>query len=326
MSEVLTQVAASVMIGILSWIGSRALSYYKQKRAPASATIPPMPASAPGIVPPVSYPLRPPTPSVDLSAVLIHIGILQLVGNIVGVITGFFGGALGFSEGLLLLALFFFGTVTEIIMFLIFGLRVERPLRWRHLTYVALGTIPLTLVVNALAYALQGRTLYTSLAEVFGAIVFATFQTFLSMGIGGGLAALFAPKRGLQPLGQVPLPPIGYPPAGTYPYSGGYPQPGAYPPPPGSYAPPSGYPPPAGYPQPGAYPPQPGSYPAAPGAYPTQPGAYPPPPSSYPQPGNYPTQPGSYPPPGAYPQPGAYPPPSGYPPPGSNPPPATPEQ
>ncbi len=211
MSAILTQVASSVLIGLLTWIGSQVLNYYKQKRSLQLAATPPAPAPAPGVMPPVVpprvYPLQAPAPSVNLSAVLIHIGILQLVVNIVGLVTGVFVGVLDFGTGLEVLSLFFVGTVMASAMFLIFGLRVEKAHRWRHLTYVALGTIPLTLVVNALAYALRGLTLYTSLAEIILAIIFATFQTFLSMGIGGGLAALLDPKRGLQPLAQIPPPP-----------------------------------------------------------------------------------------------------------------------
>ena len=84
MSALLTQVAASVLIGILSWIGSQVLNYFKQKRSQKLEATPPAPAPAPGVVPSRAYPLQAPAPSVNLSAVLIHIGILQLVVNIVG--------------------------------------------------------------------------------------------------------------------------------------------------------------------------------------------------------------------------------------------------
>jgi hypothetical protein len=319
MEGLLTQVASSVLIGLLSWGGSQLLTMYKarnaQTRPAAPATGSPVPGSPQPFPSPNGevYAAQPPAPSINYSQVLIHIGILQLVVNIVGLIIGFMVGALfGTSDtGLFLILIFFFGTLVASIMFFIFGLRVDRAVRWRHLSLVALGTIPLTLFVNWLATAVSGQTLYTNVAEFVGAVIIAFVQTFLSMGIGGGLAALVDPKRRVQappapmapqylpnaypytygPPAAAPSTPLGYPP-GAAPYPSGYP--GAYPP--------------------SAYPPNPAGYPGAPypsGGYPPSPSGYPPNPA-YPPPAAYPPSPAGYPPPPGY--PGAYPPSSaGYP-------------
>jgi hypothetical protein len=324
----LTQLASSVAIGLLSWGGSQFLTWYKARNAtvrpaaPATglpvAGSPPIPSPTGG-----AYAAQPAAPSVNYSKVLLHIGILQLVVNVVGLIIGIAVGALvGTSDlGLFYILLFFFGTLAAATMFFIFGLRVDRAVRWRHLSLVALGTIPLTLLVNALGLAASGQTVYSSAAAFVVAVIVAFCQTFLSMGIGGGLAALVDPKRRLQAPATprapqympdmpgnaaypynygppaAPSTPLGYPPSPA-PYPPGYP--GVYPP--------SAYPPsPAGYP--GApYPPNP-AYP--PGGYPPSPAGYPPTPA-YPPLAGYPPSPAGYPPPPGY--PGAYPPsPAGYP-------------
>ena len=188
-----------------------------------------------------------------MSKVLIQIGILQLVVNIMGLLVGFVVGELGVGEGLYLLAIFFFGTLTAAIMFFIFGRGVDRRVRWRHLTYVTLGTIPLTLLVNAVVNISIGNSPFTSAGQFVLAVIVAFCQTFLAMGIGGGIANLFSPKPSQQPAGApfaaqyapgnpgfpgygvpygygqpgAPSAPLGYPPpvAGAYP---GYP---TYPPP-----------------------------------------------------------------------------------------------
>ncbi|MGO8946488.1 MAG: hypothetical protein ACLQUY_02250 [Ktedonobacterales bacterium] len=344
MAAILTSVASSAIIALCSWGGGQMLAWYKKTNTRgkiastqvasgqvatnqvatampedgatrpmymAGGAYPAYPAypTYPAYPQYPQYPVQSQPPSVNASKVLVHIGILQLVVNIVGLVIGIFLGAVGASEGVSVLFLFLFGTLAAAIVFFIFGLRVERAVRWRHLTYVVLGTVPLTLLVNALFYAAANKPLYTTVGQFIFAVIVAFFQTFLAMGIGGGLAALISPKRGLQAPGALPAPQQympGMPPYGA-PY--GYGQPGAastpmaYPS--GAYSANPAYPPNPPY---AAYPPNP--------AYP--PNLPYPPPAAYPSAPSYPLPAGAYPsyPPGtAYPPAAAYPPASSYPPP-----------
>ncbi len=113
--------------------------------------------------------------------VLIHIGVLQLVLNFVGFILGFTFAATGQYNDLVPLILLV-GTIGLIVGFAWAGARVNKAVRWKHLLYVAIGVAIVTLVTNSLI--LQ--------APITGlALIFAFFQTFVAMGIGGAIASAF---------------------------------------------------------------------------------------------------------------------------------------
>ncbi len=218
MDTFLVQVLSSAVVGMLSWGGGYILTRLKIHNAPAMRQAP---VQVPGQAPNYNMmAVRPPSPSVNFGAVLIHIGILQFVVNVVGFIIGFSVGLAGRSTGasaeslqnVAILLVLVLGTLVAIAAFLIIGLRVDTATRWLHLTLVALGTIILTLLVNSL---LTGQGLTAA------AIVFAFIQTFVAMGIGGGLAMLFKPNR--------PAPQQYFPPAAPNPYAA-WPNPPAYPP------------------------------------------------------------------------------------------------
>jgi hypothetical protein len=332
MNELLTGVLTSAIVGGLSWGAGKVLSLIRQSNGVTTAVT---------VQPYQAYPGYPPIPqqptnAVNPSQVLLQVGILQFIVNIVAYVIGVLVRTLGSGsdatttdlQAITNLLVLVFGTVTAVLIFMIFGLRVDRAIRWKHLTYVAIGTAFATLLVNAIVgIALTGSTVILSSAAAFTvSLFFALTQSFIAMGIGGGLAALFAPKRAPVPVavpgGYMPVPgapypygygappstpmypPPGYPAAPSTPMYPGYP---AYP---GNPAAPSTpiYPPPA---QPGApstpmypqygpqYPPPPGTYPpgwgapppANPGGQPpstTPPGAQPapPPPSAEPGQGN----------------------------------------
>lgn len=214
-----------------------------------------------------AYP-QPKAPSVSVGRVLIHVAVLQFLGNIVGLLTGLSIGLLSVSIGLnatsraalISLLILLLGTATLIIGFFIIGLRVDPAIRWRHLFYVAIGTGIATIVVNLVVGYRPGNAL-----ELFVAIIVAFVQGFIAMGIGGGFSMLFnrassapSPVYPQQAAPYYPQPPIGYVNASStpiYPPAPGQPQ---YPP-----APPNQpnqlYP---QYPQHPQYPPQqPGNHP-----------------------------------------------------------------
>jgi hypothetical protein len=254
---------------------------------------------------PVVYPVA--HRGVNYGRVLLHIGVFQLAVNVVGFVIGFLLGALLLVAGqsvesdsavaLFNLTLLVFGTLSLIIGFLIIGLRVERSIRWLHVTYVALGLAVTTVLINWWAGVFHP----TNAAEFAVAVIVALIQTFFGMGIGGGLSFLIGGRQdpASAPMGQpypygapqsVPL----YPPQpGPQAYPPPYPpqqRPPYYPPNPGApqypqqqRAPqrPPQYPP-AGVPQP--YPPNAGQPPHYPPQYPPQQGAPQPPPHYPPQP------------------------------------------
>jgi hypothetical protein len=257
---------------------------------------------APQPVPrPVAYPAT--RRGVNFGRVLLHIGVFQLVVNVIAFVIGFLLGALLLLAGqsiqspgaalLFELVLYVFGTLALIIGFLIIGLRVERSIRWRHMTYVALGLVVTTLIINWLAGILDP----SKPGALIVAPIVALIQTYFGMGVGGGLSFLIGGRQDPAPIPMSQPYPYGAPQSGLlYP-----PQPGPqYPSPPPqqplqrppqqgapyySPAPPSTplYPPQQGAPQ---YPPRPPAGPAQP--YPPnagQPPRYPPqyPPSQPPQ-------------------------------------------
>jgi hypothetical protein len=325
MEAVFQQLAASAIIAIFTGLGGLFLKRMRphndqaNRARPLSVPSQPSPpqqapygaAAVPGWQPPALAPAWQPTaPSVSSGQVLIHIGLLQFAVNVVGAIIGFTVAALGATSGAseasinstIIALVLLFGSLTAIVFFFFIGMRLERTTRWRHLSYVALGTALLTVFVNSL---------FLQTAISIGAIVFALIQTYVMMGIGGGLASLVGPKnRPLPVLPQqyaqpsMPLPPAPYgygaPPSIPLQYPPTMPRPAAGAPPSATpYGAPQ-YPPRPGMP---AAPPPPPYGPAAPQAqlynpqYPAQgpaqaPGVYQPSAGQPPQAGA-----GSYPPP-----------------------------
>lgn len=341
--QVFYGVLTSAIVGILSWGGGQVLSRASHRKAGAPLAGPqPYQSFQPYQPYPWTTPAaQPARKAVNPSQVLLHMALLQFIVNVVGFVVGFVIGAAGASaganpqdlQGVAELLVIVFGTLTAIVFFFVIGLRLDRALRWRHLTYVALGTVLLTLIVNFIVTVLiTGEAPLLSGPAVFiAAIVLDTIQAFVAMGIGGGLAALVGPKPAPAPVptavpqSYAPAPgtpyPYGYgaPPSTPYPYGYGTPpSTPMYPPPPGTSsgvpmqpgypATPSSpqYPPPGAPGVPGAapgYPPYSPQYPPpsaaqAPGAY--QPGWSPSPPA--PAPGQPPANPVA-PPPAAYPVP-----------------------
>jgi hypothetical protein len=256
---------------------------------------------------------------VNYGRVLLHVGVFQFIVNIVAFVIGFLLGTLLYLAGqstesqgsivLFNLVILVLGTLGLIIGFLIIGLRVERSVRWLHMTYVALGVAASTLLINWLTGAFDPSNPTARIAAPIVALV----QTFVGMGIGGGLSFLIGGRQDSPPAPMSQPYPYGAPPSvPLYPGQAAGPSRPLYPPPSG----PQPYPPPysAPYPpqQPSPYPPQQGQqgapyYPPNPGApqYPPQ-GAppYPPqyPPAGAPQPyppnaGQPPRYPPQYPPP-----------------------------
>ena len=75
--------------------------------------------------------------------------------------------------------LLIFGTLALIIGFVWSGAKVSRAIRWKHLFYVAIGTIVATLIINSLV-------LWVPISIL--AVAVACIQTFVAMGIGGAIA------------------------------------------------------------------------------------------------------------------------------------------
>jgi hypothetical protein len=274
METILTELVSSAIFAVLSWgVGSILHRNQGKNRVPSPAV------TQSGQMPPFNAPaVRPSATSVDFGAVLIHIGLLQFAVNVVGFVIGFTVGVVGSGAGIsaaalnniVILLVLIVGTIVAIIAFLIIGLRVDTATRWQHLVFVALGTVILTLLVNSLL----GAEALTP-----AAIVFAFIQTFLAMGIGGGLATLFRPNRPPQTqyASQAGVPQYPY---GAWPNAPQYPPAGApsnapqYLPQGASWQPGYGQ-------QPPQYPPQ------APAGWGQQPGAQPP---MYPVPQHPPNQ------------------------------------
>jgi hypothetical protein len=231
MEPVLQQLAASAIIAVFTGLGGLFLKRMKPKNDQANRARPlPVPlqpgppqqapyaaAAVPGWQPPAMAPAwQPPAASVSSGQVLIHIGLLQFAVNVVGFIIGFTVAALGATSGAseasinntTIALVLLFGSLTAIVFFFFIGMRLERAIRWRHLSYVALGTALLTVVVNSL---------FLQTAISVAVIIFALIQTFVAMGIGGGLASLVGPKNRPLPVPpqqyaqpSMPLPPAPY--------------------------------------------------------------------------------------------------------------------
>jgi hypothetical protein len=306
-----TQLLYAAVIALIFSGTGRIWSQVTHRRAGAAAGMQmgqvmggvPAPQPAPH---PAAYPVT--RRGVNYGRVLLHIGVFQLAVNMVGFVIGFLLGALLYAAGqsttseganaLFFLVILVFGTLALITGFLIIGLRVERSIRLRHMTYVALGLATTTIIINWLAGVLRP----TSVGVVIGAVIFALIQTFFGMGVGGGLSFLIGGRQDPTPMSQpyphgappsvplypgqpaAPSRPLYQPQPGPQPYRSQYPAQQPYPPQQGQQSAPY-YPPPGpGAPQ---YPPQQGApqYPPRPPAGPAQP--YPP---NAGQPPRYPPQ------------------------------------
>src|SRR5258708_6632646 len=204
MEPVLQQLAASAIIAIFTGVSGQFLKRMKARNDHANRArplpVPPQPsppqqapyaaAAIPGWQPPaVASAWQSPAPSVSSGQVLIHIGLLQFAVNVVGFIIGFTVAALGATSGAseasinstTIALVLLFGSLTYIVYFFFIGMRLEPAIRWRHLSYVALGTALLTVVVNSL---------FLQTAISVAAIIFALIQTFVAMGIRGALPSL----------------------------------------------------------------------------------------------------------------------------------------
>jgi hypothetical protein len=257
---------------------------------------------------PLALPVAPPVArrGVNFGRVLLHIGVFQFAVNVIAFMMGFVIGLALISSGqsiasdssqlLLLLVTYVVGAIALIVGFLIIGLRVERSVRWLHMTYVALGVAATTLIINVLlSENLPG------LATLVGAIIIALLQTFFGMGVGGGLSFLIGGRQdavpALAPMSQ-PYPYAAQPSVPLYPGQPAAPSVPLYQPQPGLQAYPPQYPPQQGAPYYPPVPPNTPQYPPQQGApqYPPRPPAVPshPYPPNAGQPPRYPPQ---YPPP-----------------------------
>lgn len=149
-------------------------------------------AAVPPTLPHPAGPLPQTRPVVDIRSVAVQVAALQFGANLIGMfvsvmVGAIFGGTSLSHELPLIFALIQFplGTLFLAASFFAIALMVEPAARWRHLTFVALGTAGATLLVNALF----GERPTTVLALALALIV-ALFQTFLAMSCGGGLAML----------------------------------------------------------------------------------------------------------------------------------------
>jgi hypothetical protein len=194
--------------------------------------------------------------------VLIHVALLQFVVNIVGAVIGFSVGYVGAQAGgdvstltaLAALIVLMVGTLVLIIGFAVVGVLVNPAVRWRHLTYTAIGTAIATLIVN-FAFGFRSASAIVWATD----IVISFVQAFVAMGIGGAISMLF--RRSLttkQPAyspmmvpGPQPYPqgqnlpyPYGSVPPGVQQYPSAQPEMRQYPPPQPStqqYPPADGY-------------------------------------------------------------------------------------
>jgi hypothetical protein len=181
---ILTTVVSAVIAGIFGLLGKVLDARLKSVSVSASAAtltqtqnVPYSPYQSGATVTMVN----PPVPVFSFGRVLIHIGILQLVVNVVGFVIGFILGVMGQVNAILPMILLF-GTLSLIIGFIWVAMRVNKAFRWKHLNYVAIGVAIMTVIVNALI-------LQTSITGA--ALIFALIQTFFAMSIGGVIANAF---------------------------------------------------------------------------------------------------------------------------------------
>ncbi len=121
---------------------------------------------------------QPAVGTINQSAVLRHIGIIQFIVNLSGFLVGsIFGPTPAF-----VVAQFLFGSIVAIAGFCWAALQVQKTVRWNHLILVAIGVSISTLIVNSI--------LFGSILPLFtpAAYMFAFAQAFLTMILGGFVA------------------------------------------------------------------------------------------------------------------------------------------
>ncbi|HLZ59755.1 MAG TPA: hypothetical protein VKR06_22630 [Ktedonosporobacter sp.] len=120
---------------------------------------------------------------------LIHVGVIQLLANVVGFILGLVIGATGQVDTMtpetFMMIILVVGSCLLIIGFAISGAKVSKAYRWQHLFYVALGVLMSTLLVN---YLLLNAVMHLEVPFDFSSLAVGVLQTFGCMGIGGAIA------------------------------------------------------------------------------------------------------------------------------------------
>ncbi len=182
MSEaLLSSILSAVIAGVFTLVAKRMESSHSHDDVKAVSS--PIPAPAPSSTDSSTSPATPSAPSapgaINYGTVLKHIGILQFMLNIAGVLVGIIIGATGASEDTLILSALFIGTIVLIAGFVWSALSVEKTVIWRYLVFVAIGVAITTLILNSIILQMP-----LSLASLAVALV----QNFTCMGIGGLIA------------------------------------------------------------------------------------------------------------------------------------------
>ena len=221
MSQLLSStVVAAIITGVFTLIGKWMETI--QKNSAKSPTNIPLPQSTIDISP---HAASLPSASVNYGTVLIHVGIVQLVANVIGVILGIvILGLNRASLGTYILVDLIFGTFAIIVCFYWFGTKVNRAIMWKHLTYVSIGAVIVTQLIDLLlGGTVSGMT-----------VIIALIQTFFAMGIGGSIAMRRKAKVDATPSAASPYPPYQqqppYPPYQQQPQYPPYQQQSQYPP------------------------------------------------------------------------------------------------
>jgi hypothetical protein len=188
------QVATSAIVGTFTLLTGIVMRRFKKDNAsPVVVYVQPGQFVPPGsFAQPQAAQIR--RPSVSFGLVLIHVAILQFVVNVVGTAIGFSVGYIGAQTGgdistltaLAVLIQILVGTMLLIIGFALVGVIVAPAVRWRHLTYVAIGTAIATLIVN-FAFGLRSDSAIVWATDIVTSFV----QAFVAMGIGGAISMLF---------------------------------------------------------------------------------------------------------------------------------------
>jgi hypothetical protein len=137
------------------------------------------------------------TNRVSFGKVLIHVGIIQLIGNVMGLIIGFFTLRLiGASLDTYMVAVFIINTLVLVVCLAWSGTKVDRAIMWKHLTYVSIGVVVVDLLIDILfGAAINGPIVVGSL-----------IQTFVAMGIAGSIVRARKPQLAAAPPSISPYP------------------------------------------------------------------------------------------------------------------------
>lgn len=123
--------------------------------------------------------VQPAAATINSATVLLHIGILQFVINLIGLIIGLAMGVTGATPDTVILTILVIGTIVASAGFFWSALVVDKGIRWKHLALVAVGVAITTLIINSILLKTPITVLHVALALV---------QMFVSMGIGGFVA------------------------------------------------------------------------------------------------------------------------------------------